>query len=112
MTIGDKKIGFLYSIGADCEVDDEMQKVGVNDFISLMEHLGTSQTYIKLGAILNKWYCKANGGEPVSEDELFNLPAGALAVLEEEVSKAITEGQKTTIKAKPVPSKNAKSAAK
>lgn len=112
MTIKGKKVGFLYSIGADCDIDDEMQKVGVADFISLMERIGTAQTYAKIGAILNKWYCMEHGGEPLSEKDFMMLPAGSLTELQDQVSKAIADGQKTEIKAKPVKSKNAKSVAK
>lgn len=112
MTIKGKETGFLYSIGADCDIDDEFQKLGVADFVSFMERTGTAQGYAKLGAILNKWYCKANGGEPITEADIMMLPAGALGELQTEVSKAIADGQKHEMEAKAVKSKNAKSAAK
>lgn len=112
MTINGNKVGFLYSIGADCDIDDELKKVGVSDFLSFMERIGTAQAYAKIGAILNKWYCRKNGGDPISEADILMLPAGQLTTLQNDVSKAMAEGQKTEIESKPVKSKNAKSAAK
>lgn len=100
---------FLYSIGADCDMDDEMKKVGANDFSTMMLTLGTAQTYAKLGAILSKWYCMAHGGEAVTEEQFMLLPAGELDHLASAINKAMADGQKQEMKTK---SKNAKGAAR
>lgn len=109
MKIKNKDIKLLYCIGADCELDDEMQKIGAVDFQQMLDVLGLAKTYAKVGAIMSKWYCIANGGEPVTEQEFLLLPADALTDLVKLVIKAMDEGRKQEIKTK---SKNAKSAAR
>lgn len=110
MEINGKKIGLYYSIGADCDIDDEMEKVGCPTWPAFLERLGPVKAYIKVATILNKWYCLKNGGDPVSEKDLFLLPAGQLETIWPDVDKAMAEGRRNEIKAKPVKGKNAESA--
>lgn len=106
MKVDGKTVGMLYSIGADCDMDDLMQAAGVNDFGALVERYGVAKTYAKLAAILNRWYCNANGGEPLTEKDFLLLRAAQLEELQRAVIKAMDEGRKQEIKTKP---KNAKS---
>ena len=110
MTIDGKSVGLYYSIGADAEIDDEMQKIAVTNFGGMIDRLGTGKAYAKIAAILNKWYCLKNGGDPLSEKDFLLLPAGEYETLEKDVIKAMTAGRETQIKAKPVKGKNAESA--
>lgn len=111
MKIDGRDVGLLYTLGADCDIDDEMQKIGVTDFAAMIERLGVVKAYAKIAAILNKWYCLKNGGEPISETEILCAPAGDITGLEGAVVKALTEGRKTSIQAEPK-RKNVKSTAK
>lgn len=110
MEINGKKIGLFYSIGADCDIDEEMEKVGCPTWAAFLERLGTVKAYIKIAVILNKWYCLKYGGDPINEKDLFLLPAGQMEQLWRSVDKAMAEGKKNDIKAKPVKGKNAESA--
>ena len=110
MTIDGKTVGLYYSIGADADIDDEMQKIAVANFGGMIDRLGSGKAYAKLAAILNKWYCMKNGGDPLSEKDFLLLPAWSYEELEREVIKAMSEGRKTEIKAKPVKGKNVESA--
>ena len=110
MTINGRTLGLYYSIGADAEIDDEMQKIAVADFGAFIDRLGPGRAYAKLAAILNKWYCIQNGGEPISEKDFLLLSAHEFQNLREAVIKAMAEDKKTQIKAKPVKGKNAESA--
>lgn len=110
MEINGKKVGFYYSIGADADIDDELQKIAVNDFVAMIDRLGAGPAYAKLATVLNKWYCMKNGGEPLGEKDFLMLPAGQIDELQNEVLRAMKEGRKMQIKAKPVKGKNAESA--
>lgn len=110
MKIDGKEVGFLYSIGADCDIDDEMQKIGVNDFPQMIERMGVTKAYVKLAAIMNKWWALKKGADPISETDFLTLNAGQLDALQKAVIKALEDGRKTEIKTKPVQGKNAESA--
>ena len=110
MEINGKKVGLYYSIGADCDLEDEMEKVACPTWPAFLERLGTVQAYMKVAVILNKWYCLVYGGEKISEKDILSLPAGAMNDLFSSVDKAMEEGKKNNIKAKPVKGKNAESA--
>lgn len=109
MKINGKSVGMLYSIGADCDIDDLMQAHGVNDFGSLTERLGVAKTYAKLGEILSRWYCNAHSGEPLTEKDFLLLPAAQLQELEQAVVKALDEGRRQEVKSRAKKSKNAES---
>lgn len=109
MNVNGKQTGFLYCVGADCDIDDLMQKHGVNDFGSLLAAMGAGKGYAALGEILSKWYHKQHGGEPATAEDFMFLPAGDLSSLQEAVIQAMNDGERTEIKAK---QKKAKAAAK
>ena len=106
MTISE--VGMLYTIGADGDLGEEFEKVAASDLGNYIVIVGANKAYTKIAAILNKWYCKANGGEPYSEDDFLLLPFGDFTELQAKVVETIIEGQKQTVKTKK--SKNAKGA--
>lgn len=112
MKIDGKEAGFLYSIGADCDIDDELQKIGAQDFAGMIERLGTTKSYVKMAVILNKWWSMQHGTDPITEKDLMLLNAGNLETLQNAVLKAFQDGRKAGIKTQPVKGKNAESAAK
>ena len=111
MEINGEKVGLYYSIGADCDIEDEMEKVACPTFPAFVERLGSIKAYAKLAVILNKWHCLMYGGEPIKEKDILLLPSGAMNDLLEAVDKPKEEGRKNEIKAKPVKGKKEESAA-
>ena len=102
------EVGMLYTIGADGDLGEEFERVAASDLGNYIVIAGADKAYAKVAAILNKWYCEANGGEPYTEKDFLLLPFGDFSVLQEKVVDAILTGQKQTVKTKK--QKNAKAA--
>lgn len=100
-------VGMYYSTGADSDLSEEFEKVAVSDFGEYIVKMGLFKGYAKVAEILNKWYCKAYGGDPVTVDDIMLLPKGDFDVLYERILKALEDGSKQSVKTK---SKNAKTA--
>lgn len=101
-------IGMYYSTGADGDISEELERVAVADFGEYIVKMGAIKGYANIAVILNRWYCKANGGDPVSIDDLLLLPKDDFDALYQNVLEALSSGGKQTVKTKK--SKNAKTA--
>lgn len=103
-----EEVGMYYSTGADSDISEEFEKVAVPDFGEYIVKLGAIKGYAKIAEILNKWYCKAYGGDPISADDIMMMPKDDFDALYNNVLEALSSGGKQTIKVKK--SKNAKTA--
>lgn len=77
MEINGKDIGFFYSVGAKIEFDEIMTSYGVKTMNDLDKKIGYLPMMVKLGVLLNKYYCLDNeGADSITEDEILYHTSG------------------------------------
>lgn len=88
MKINDREIGFLWSVGAFCDY---------NDYLVANPDVSIARANIKKAVLMNKAYCEANGGEPITEKDLASQPVYVIDELFPAIKKAEEEGTIRTV---------------
>lgn len=102
MIINGKEYGLFYSVGAKCAFDNWMVKNGKTKSVS--------ESIVALALYMNEAYTKANGGgEKLTSEMLFSLPAKEYDALAVAVDEQVTADSAVTVEAEPEKPKKAKS---
>lgn len=101
MIYNEKEYGFVYTVGAKCDIDQMLIDGGTREFQQYLEKHGEVALTIMLATALSKAYADVNGGDALTEKIIRTMPMDIYTELDSEVFKALTEGQKRTVEAKP-----------
>lgn len=88
MKINNREVGFLWSVGAFCDY---------NDFLVANPDVSIARANIKKAVLMNKAYCEANGGEPITEKDLASQPVYVIDELFPAIKAAEEAGSVRTV---------------
>ena len=102
VTLAGKEYGLFYSVGAKCAFDNWMVKNGKTKSVA--------ESIVALAINMNEAYNKANGGgEKLTSEFLFSLPAKEYDALAEAVDAQVLKDTEVSVEAEDIKPKKGKS---
>lgn len=106
--LDNRELHFFYSVGARCDISEWIIKHGG------LERVSADLLTVFQAVVMHRAYIQANktGEQPVTEEELRNLPAVELSKLSEAVDNQVRLDSGISVEVEEVKTKNAKAGTK